>query len=41
MHQKPSRGRCFDLPADPRYFILAPIYMVSEKAADVILASAN
>ena len=28
-------------PRIPGYFILAPIYMVSEKAADVILASAN
>jgi len=28
-------------PRIPGYFILAPIYMVSEKAADVILESAN
>ncbi len=28
-------------PRIPGYFILAPIYMVSEKAADAILASAN
>ena len=28
-------------PRIPGYFILAPIYMASEKAADVILASAR
>jgi choline dehydrogenase len=28
-------------PRIPGYFILAPIYMISEKASDVILASAR
>ena len=39
-----SRLRVVDasiFPRIPGYFILAPIYMVSEKAADVILASAD
>jgi choline dehydrogenase len=28
-------------PRIPGYFILAPIYMISQKAADVILATAK
>ena len=40
-HNEPPRGRCLGLSLYSRVFFVTPIYMIAEKASEVILAAAK